>query len=655
MNHDTAGVGPAILDRHPGLDEGQRELIGRLEGPTLGIAGPGSGKTLAVALRGANILLQGKARPEELVLCTYSRAAARELRQRFIRLATGAGCPGDPSRVRIGTIHGLCGRILRSHAHRAGLGSDFKVLNEDEQWRLLSRYYAEVFGSDLHVLEGEGWRWQEPHLVIRHGCKYFERICDELIAPDELIDSGDPFHAALGRCYLRYRDLLLDEGRADFDHLQRWAAELLEDDRIADPIADGTRYLICDEYQDTSAVQERLLQRLSRSHGNICVVGDDDQAIYRFRGASVRSLLEFPDRFANCHTVELGVNYRSHPDIVRFSRLYAKSAKGNGCPRSGAAPHMAGAGRFITISSYPRHLRTPGRPYHPLSIVLAHTAQKCVKSSFYDGWMATAADWSSPDAGGRPFRYPKSITPHDTGAHREYPAVIAVEGRSAGNERRQLVELVEFLKGRGVIARYDQVALLLHSVQGASAVGYLDALEGAGIAVNRAPSGTGRRRRAGSRRGLTVTTIHQAKGREWDVVIVGSLNFDNPDVDPVGRELAPYVRRPAFEPADRIAEFDHARQHYVAFSRPRSLLVLTASGRVHPRFEDAWERLPRWDRMDRRALARQRFRPPESSVDEERAQRPVRVIPYLRRLDVWLGRAAAATGAMPQRRKDRRP
>ncbi len=590
MNHDTAGVGPAILDRHPGLDEGQRELIGRLEGPTLGIAGPGSGKTLAVALRGANILLQGKARPEELVLCTYSRAAARELRQRFIRLTSAAGCTGDLTKVRIGTIHGLCGRILRSHAHRAGLRSDFKVLNEDEQWHLLMQHYDDVFGSDLHVLEGEGWRWKEPHLVIRHGCKYFERICDELIAPDELIDSGDPFHAALGRCYLRYRDLLLDEGRADFDHLQRWAAELLEDDRIADPIADGTRYLICDEYQDTSAVQERLLLRLSRSHGNICVVGDDDQAIYRFRGASVRSLLEFPDRFANCHTVELGVNYRSHPDIVRF----------------------------------------------------------------YDGWMATAADWSSPDAGGRPFRYPKSITPHDTGAHREYPAVIAVEGRSAGNERRQLVELVEFLKGRGVIARYDQVALLLHSVQGASAVGYLDALEGAGIAVNRAPSGTGRRRRAGSRRGLTVTTIHQAKGREWDVVIVGSLNFDNPDVDPVGRELAPYVRRPAFEPADRIAEFDHARQHYVAFSRPRSLLVLTASGRVHPRFEDAWERLPRWDRMDRRALARQRFRPPESSVDEERAQRPVRVIPYLRRLDVWLGRAAAATGAMPQRRKDRR-
>ena len=119
------------------------------------------------------------------------------------------------------------------------------------------------------------------------------------------------------------------------------------------------------------------------------MVGDDDQSIYRFRGASVRNLLEFPDRFASCHTVELNVNYRSHTDIV----------------------------------------------------------------DFYDRWMAGAADWSNPDPGGRPFRHPKSITPHDPGAYREYPAVIAVDGGGdAGAEGRQLAELVKFLKRQGVIA-----------------------------------------------------------------------------------------------------------------------------------------------------------------------------------------------------------
>ena len=96
MNDNTAGVAPAILRRHPGLDRGQLELIGHLDGPTLGIAGPGAGKTLAVALRGTNILLRESARPEELVLCTYSRAAARELEQRFIALATAAGYRGRP-------------------------------------------------------------------------------------------------------------------------------------------------------------------------------------------------------------------------------------------------------------------------------------------------------------------------------------------------------------------------------------------------------------------------------------------------------------------------------------------------------------------------------------------------------------------------------
>ena len=318
-------------------------------------------------------------------------------------------------------------------------------------------------------------------------------------------------------------------------------------------------------------MEEYLLLKLSRSHGNICVVGDDDQSIYRFRGASVRNLLEFTERTFDGHTVALSVNYRSHPSIV----------------------------------------------------------------DFYTTWMATAADWSNPDPLGRPFRHPKVIRPHHSASYQDYPAVIAVEGRSAGNEGRQLAELVRFLKHKGVIARYDQVALLLHSVKGPSAVGYLDAFERADVPVNRA--GSGGRRRASARSAVTVTTIHQAKGREWDVVIVGSLGFDNADGDPVGRELAPYCKRPGFEPADRIANFDHARQHYVAFSRPKHLLVLTAAGEVHTRFADAWDGLPRWDRMDRRTLARQRFRPPEPTEDVEQPREPEQVIPYLKRLDVWVG------------------
>ena len=119
--------------------------------------------------------------------------------------------------------------------------------------------------------------------------------------------------------------------------------------------------------------------------------------------------------------------------------------------------------------------------------------------------------------------------------------------------------------------------------------------------MNCRPSGSESRRIADRPRALTVTTVHQAKGREWDVVIVGSLDYCNPDGDPVGRELQRHCLRPSFEPADRIADFDHARQLYVAFSRPKGLLVLTSGELVHPRLAGAWDCLPRWDSMDRRA------------------------------------------------------
>ena len=307
------------------------------------------------------------------------------------------------------------------------------------------------------------------------------------------------------------------------------------------------------------------------------MVGDDDQSIYRFRGASVRNLLQFPEHFPGCHAVELNVNHRSHPAIL----------------------------------------------------------------DFYHRWMAGAADWSNLDPQGRPFRHPKSIRPHAPGLYQDYPAVIRVEGGNAGQEGEQLAELVRFLKQEQVIAEYGQVALLLHSVRGTAAARYLDALERAGIPVNRRPSGSGGHRTADSRRTLTVTTIHQAKGREWDVVIVGSLDYCSSDVDPVGGELRHYCLRPPFEPLDRVADFDNARQRYVAFSRPRGLLVLTSDGPVHPRLEDAWDSLPRWDRMDLSALVRQRFRPADQTRETERSSWPAHAAPFLERLDVWVGRAAS--------------
>lgn len=240
-------------------------------------------------------------------------------------------------------------------------------------------------------MERRGWR-PRPAL-IRNALRYFDRICDELIDSQELIDAGGSFKPALGRSYLRYEALPLDRGVADFAHLQRWTVELLEEcDEARQEISARNRQLMCDEYQDTSYAQEQLLSQLSWVHGNICVVGDEDQSLYRFRGARVENILRFRDRFEDCRVVELTVNYRSHPIIV-----------------------------------------------------LA-----------YDLWVASV-DWSNPDPRGVPFRYDKTITPHQRAGWDDYPAVIAIEGEGAADEREQLVQLLRFLKRRGVIKDFSQV------------------------------------------------------------------------------------------------------------------------------------------------------------------------------------------------------
>ena len=578
MTNDV-GVSPVILRLYPRLDAGQRELIRHIDGPTLGIAGPGAGKTLALALRAANILLLGRAQPSELLLCTYNTDAAEELRQRLNTVGRAAGYDGDLGQARVCTIHSLCAQLLAACPEPVELKPGFRLLDRQEQWWFLYERFDQVFGPEQGVLAARGW--QEPAAVVRNALEYFDRICDEGIMSWDLMLSQSRFLAALGSCYWRYEELLLEENVVDFAHLQKWAAMLVYGDAVGDRIAGGVRYLMCDEYQDTSYVQEAILLRLADAHGNLCVVGDEDQSLYRFRGASVENILRFPQRLPGCHEVRLTVNYRSHPDIVQA----------------------------------------------------------------YDRWMA-AADWSNPDPGGAPFRHAKTIIPHDPTRHDDYPAVIALDGGGPEDEARQLADLLWFLKRRRVIAEFGQVALLLHSVQDEVAGSYQDGLESKGIPVHCFAAGSSRAGKRSSK-AVAITTIHQAKGREWPVVIVGSLDFHNPNVDPVGRTLAGHCRGGRWEPAQRIATFDHMRQHYVAFSRPRDLLVLTAGGSVHPRFRPIWENVPRWDQMRPAALAalaRQRFR---AAVDEaeparERAAASRRIIPRLRRLDVHMGRRCGA-------------
>ena len=181
---------------------------------------------------------------------------------------------------------------------------------------------------------------------------------------------------------------------------------------------------------------------------------------------------------------------------------------------------------------------------------------------------------------------------------RPMPAVISVQGRDPVDEASQLADLLRFMVHNGVIANYGQAALLLHSVKDAVSGPYLDGLERAGIPVRCEPAGQVRVP-AGDE--ALVTTIHQAKGREWDVVVVGSLCGPEMATDRIGRNLAEFGVYSG-EPESLISEFDRARAHYVAFTRARRLLVLTASGEPQARVRSIWDSAVRWPDVDRDAL-----------------------------------------------------
>ena len=528
---------PAILRMHPELDGDQRAVVAHTKGPLLVIAGPGSGKTLCLQLRAVNLLLSGGTVPEELVLCTFGRDAALELQRRFRASAAACGLAADLSRVSVSTIHGLCHRILTTYPEIAGLRPGYRLLNESEQHLLLHERFDAVLGPERDILAGRGWR--DGVQAVAGAARYFDRVCDELIDPLGLARSARPLIAAMGRSLQRYRQLLRDRNIVDFAHLQVWAHRVMQDKGVVAAVGGAIRHLMVDEFQDTSRVQMLILQRLAGAHDNIAVVGDDDQSIYRFRGARVANMPEFPNMFPGCRVLGLTTNYRSHRGIV------------------------AACGQ----------------------------------------WMDNAADWSDPKGAGRSFRYPKDIVSHAPDAHADYPAVISVQGRGPIDEAGQISDLLRFLVHNGVIGSYGQAALLLHSVKDRVSGPYLDGLERAGIPVRCEPAGHVRVP-AGDE--VLVTTIHQAKGREWDVVIVGSLGGPNMATDRIGRNLADCGVYSG-DPENLIGDFDRARQHYVALTRARRLLVLTACGDPQARFNSIWERADRWPGVDREALARQRF------------------------------------------------
>ena len=308
-------IAPAIVEHNPQLNPSQQEVIGHLDGPLLVIAGPGSGKTYSIVLRALNLLLLEKAEPKEMALCTFTEKAAYEMRDRLAAYASQLGYKEDLSDLTISTIHGFCNRALTRHRHLTSLGHGYQTLDELTQLLFIFEHFDDIIGEkdeDGHYLT----RWTTRWTAIEGARGYFDKITEELVDPNLMTNSDDSFIRAIGSAYLGYQKALLNKNRVDFAHLQRHFFDLLDDPAAADTVSPRLRYLLVDEYQDTNYIQEQLLLKLAGTDQNLCVVGDEDQSIYRFRGATVRNILEFPQRVSDCRVIKLISNYRSHPAIV---------------------------------------------------------------------------------------------------------------------------------------------------------------------------------------------------------------------------------------------------------------------------------------------------------------------------------------------------
>ena len=303
---DSAFSETAPIEREPaymaGLNPEQRAAVEATEGPVLVLAGAGTGKTRVLTTRLAHILATRRAWPGQMLCVTFTNKAAREMKERIGALIGGV----VEGMQWLGTFHSIGAKMLRRHAELAGLKSNFTILDSDDQLRLMKQ-----------LIEAEGV--DEKRWPARTLASMIDGWKNRGLRPDDLSDSeGQAYAFGKGKLlYRQYQDRLKALNAADFGDLLLEVLNILKThpDILAD-YRDRFRYMLVDEYQDTNVVQYLWLKLLASGTGNVCVVGDDDQSIYGWRGAEVENILRFERDFPGAKVIRLERNYRSTPVIL---------------------------------------------------------------------------------------------------------------------------------------------------------------------------------------------------------------------------------------------------------------------------------------------------------------------------------------------------
>ena len=677
------------------LNAEQQRIAQHIDGPVLVIAGPGSGKTKTLVDRIVNLVKKGIA-PEAIMVGTFTEKAAKELITRISNKLLEDGIRVNLNEMYVGTLHSIFLRFLEENREYTRLKRSYRLFDQFEQIFMIFQHIREFMAvEEINDLIGDHRvsLWIKAQSIAEK----VNVVSEEILNVEELEKSRHAPVRALAKCYNIYRRILEEENALDFSTIQLEAYQLLTSHpEVLQKIQDKIQYFMVDEYQDTNTIQERILLMLASRNNNICVVGDDDQGLYRFRGATIRNILEFDKNFklGECAKYFLETNYRSHPDIIAFYNKWMQDQQWTVdevtfrfekeiVPRDDVFPdtpavlrlskkddeeaYHAEVLRFIRylkkehiISDYNQiaflyrsvksdkaraladYLEENGiRVFSPRSdmffvreeikLILGclvtifpqveelfeeetRTRELCMSwgEFFIDAlqkdkaknadlirWvlakqkahepLTSSTNYAFTSLVYQMFQFPLFAQYLQVDLH-----AVKTDLRAAYNigTLTNLVSKFEYLNNITVFTPKNVEKVLKNFFKY-----YLSFLEQGGLGEfedfdETLPSGC-----------VSFMTIHQSKGLEFPITIVGSMNAvprkDYADLDVILQNE--YYHKPVYEPIELTKYFDFARLYYTAFSRAQNLLLLTGcettSGRRTPSsyFEPYWKSLPKWN------------------------------------------------------------
>lgn len=397
----------------------QKKAITHTDGALLITAGPGTGKTFTLVQRAVYLIQEKHVSPEQIMIATFTEKAAKEIITRISNELMERNIPVDINEMYIGTFHSICLRFIKDNLEYTDFKKNYRMLDSFDQQYLIFQNYFQYFKSieNIEVLLGNRGVWAHSQEIAN----LVNTLNEELVDSSLLCSDNNLEIAAAGEILHAYNELLRESNMLDFSTIQTTAYRLLKNNKsILKKLQEQIQYIMIDEYQDTNYIQEQIVFLLAGKKQNIAVVGDDDQGLYRFRGATIRNILEFPTKFKNgsCTRVSLVKNYRSDSKIV----------------------------------------------------------------DFYNKWMATTGGESFKFDWGK-FRYDKKIKPN-TVSKLQSPTVVTVASDDDEDIwHENVLAFIQKLLSSKKVSNLNQIAFLFNSVKGDKVVRLAQFLEQNGISI----------------------------------------------------------------------------------------------------------------------------------------------------------------------------